>query len=102
MIILLLNLILSNVANGSNINDLKVYDRMTIVTDIDEENDIVICTDLYGFEWEFYGVEDWFVGDIANLTMYNNGTQIIFDDFIISTTYSGTMDMWNYEFGGTM
>lgn len=73
-----------------NINNL--YALYTIVSDINYNDDIVYCTDFNGFIWSFYGVEDWAINDICSLTMYDNNTEIIYDDIILNATYSGYID----------
>lgn len=66
-----------------------IYPQTMIVTDIDEQNDIVTISTCTGFEYQFEGVEDYFTGDLVSCIMYNNGTQNIKDDIIISQRYSG-------------
>lgn len=88
----------SNTNNADNADNTDVYNinnlyaLYTVVSDLDIDNDIVYCTDLNGFIWSFYGVEDWAVNDICSLTMYDNNTDIIFDDIIINCRYSGYID----------
>lgn len=65
------------------------YPKTTEVVALDHENDLVILEDFNGFRWSFAGIEDWEIGDIASLIMDNMGTEIIFDDEIISVQYSG-------------
>lgn len=69
-----------------------VYPMTTMVTDLDKVNDTVTVIDCNGNEWEFSGVEDWMVGDIASLIMLDKGTESIYDDEIITAWYSGTVD----------
>lgn len=38
--------------------------------------------------FEFYGSEDWFIGDCVSLTMDSCGTQRVTDDIIIDAHYS--------------
>ena len=64
------------------------YALATGVTAIDSTEDAVICEDSTGNVWAFYGVEDWQVGDNANLLMHDNGTKNIYDDVICGTTYA--------------
>ena len=56
------------------------YALTTCVVEVDRDNDIVTCEDYNGNLWEFYGAEDWEVGDCASLLMYTRGTLIIYDD----------------------
>jgi hypothetical protein len=58
------------------------------VVEVDRDSDIVTCEDSNGNLWEFYGCEDWQVGDCASLLMWDNGTENITDDEIISARYN--------------
>lgn len=58
------------------------------VVEINRETDIVTCEDCNGNLWEFYGVEDWEIGDCASLLMNNQGTPSIYDDTIESAHYN--------------
>lgn len=73
----------------------KQYALTTKVVELDEENDVVICKDFNGNLWEFYGCEDWAIGDIASLLMSDEGTEKIYDDTILSTRYNGYFEGWN-------
>lgn len=66
-----------------------IYPRTMTVTEINTESDIITLADSVGHIWEFYGIEDWEVGDICSCIMHTNGTEIITDDEIISTRYNG-------------
>ena len=65
----------------------ETYTRATKVVELDEENDLVTLRDSLGYEWQFYGIEDWLVGDGCILTMKTNRTETIFDDEIVRTQY---------------
>ena len=39
--------------------------------------------------FEFYGSEDWFIGDCVSMIMDSCGTENITDDIIITVKYSG-------------
>lgn len=71
----------------------SVYPLTVQVVELDRENDVVTCVDGAGNGWEFYGVEDWQVGDFASLLMDNNGTtETIYDDVITMAHYAGTFE----------
>ena len=76
-------------AFSSRIEPSRVYSLATVVTAIDESEDVVTVTDFNGDEWGFAGVDDWLVGDICALTMDNMGTDPIIDDEIINCKYCG-------------
>lgn len=65
------------------------YTREMTVTEINVAEDVVVLVDTEGYEWAFYGVENWLVGDMCTCIMDNNGTENITDDAIIFTTYKG-------------
>ena len=72
------------------------YPMTTIVISVDSPADIVTIKDCNGNIWEFFGAEDWMIGDICACIMYDNKTpSTIYDDEIYNTRYSGTFE----EFG---
>ena len=67
------------------------YRRLTTVYSLDPADDAVIVVDNDGELWEFYGVEDWHVGDYCELTMIDSGKPgYKWDDEITRTIYKGT------------
>ena len=70
----------------------SLYPKTTIVAEIDEENNLVICEDYEGEAWVFEGVEDWQEGDFATLLMDDNDTEEIFDDEIVKIEYNGNVE----------
>ena len=74
-------------AKGETIED--VYAITTVVVELNHRNDTVTCQDFNGNLWVFYGVEDWLVGDVATLIMWNAETDTIYDDEIVHAYYSG-------------
>ena len=71
----------------TKINPVNLYAKTAIVTEIDRKNDLVTVCDGVGYEWQFYGCEDWMVGDYCSMVMYDNNTALIFDDIIIDIKY---------------
>ena len=65
------------------------YPLSTIVTEVDEDTDIVTVQDFNGNVWQFMGAEDWAVNDVCALIMDSKGTATIYDDEIISKNYCG-------------
>lgn len=63
------------------------YPRSGFVTEIDYETDSVTFTDCVGFDWSFYGVEDFNIGDRVNAIMFDCFTKNIFDDRIVKVRY---------------
>ena len=74
----------------------NLYSLSTVVTEINIKDDSITVEDSNGNLWDFYGIEDWEVGDGCSLLMDNNGTENIEDDIIISTQYHTTN--WDTEY----
>lgn len=66
-----------------------LYPTTMQVINLDYKNDIVTVETATGFTYEFYGCEDYYINDLVSMVMFNNGTDNITDDIIISTRYSG-------------
>lgn len=67
------------------------YPRAAIIIEIIEDEDIVVCQDAAGVIWEFYGIEDFDIGDIVAMLLWDKGTpESIYDDEIIDVVYAGT------------
>ena len=92
IIILLLMLIPTEKSNN-------LYGLTTVVVDVSKANDRVTCQDFNGNLWQFEGVEDWFVNDIATFVMDDKGTKEIKDDEIVDVRYGGYFEGWleDYE-----
>lgn len=72
----------------------SIYPRTAVVTDLDYDEDLVICTDCVGFDWVFEGIEDWSEGDVVSLLMWDAGTpDSILDDVILKAYYGGWFGM---------
>lgn len=70
------------------------YGMTAKVIEVDRENDVVVIKDFSGYVWEFGGIEDWEVDDIATCVMYDNNTKSILDDEIVNVTYNGYFEGW--------
>lgn len=67
------------------------YPRAAIITEICYEEDLIICVDAAGVEWSFFGVEDFDIGDLVAMLLWDCGTpESIYDDEIIDVVYAGT------------
>lgn len=70
--------------------DCTLYSKAAIVTSFEIETDTMVVTDFNGFQWVFYGIEDYEIGDVVTMIMSDAGTKnTIFDDVILETRYSG-------------
>lgn len=72
-----------------------LYPLSTTVKSINTTTDTVAVEDYNGNLWEFYGTEDWEVGDRCSLIMNTNGTPSIYDDLIVSQKYDGRSETHN-------
>ena len=71
----------------------SIYPLTVQIVELDHNADVVVCVDGTGNCWEFYGVEDWQVGDFASLLMDNNGTtETVYDDVITMAYYAGNFE----------
>lgn len=68
---------------------LGLYPATARVVVLDQTNDAVTIETASGFRYQFRGVEDWTVGDFASAIVWDNGTECIDDDVIITVRYSG-------------
>ena len=74
-------------------HDHSVYPLTVQIVELDHNANVVVCVDGIGNCWEFYGVEDWQVGDFASLLMDNNGTtETVYDDVITMACYAGNFE----------
>lgn len=74
--------------NVTYYNPENLYAIHATVTEVND--DVITVTDFRGDEWSWYDTaEDWFVGDIAALVMYDNETPEIGDDMILTAKYDG-------------
>lgn len=76
----------------------NIYAQTMAVVEV-VDYDYVLCVDFNGNEWAFDDVSgDWYVGDMVSCIMYDNGTDIIYDDEIITTNYTGWVEgEWGFD-----
>lgn len=76
----------------------KTYPNAGIVVALDEVQDLVTISTGSGLLYEFYGIEDLFVGDIVAVTMDDNGTpDTVLDDKIIDSKYAGYSELFENQ-----
>ena len=69
------------------------YSCAGIITEIDEENNLITVTCSNGNMFGFYDTDgDWFCGDFCSLIMYDSGTESVCDDKIVCSKYEGYME----------
>ena len=71
-----------------------IYPQTYIITEIDKANDLITIETCTGYEYQFYGVEDYYEGDLVSCIMYTNGTETITDDVILTHRYSGVTQFY--------
>jgi len=69
--------------------NVNIYPTTMVVTDINYQEDYITLTDCNGESWEWSGVEDWQVNDMASCLLSDNGTHNIYDDQILEIRYCG-------------
>lgn len=84
--------IMLSAKEGIYLNTTNLYAKTAVVTCTDEETDMVYCLDCNKNIWTFEGIEDWMPGDIVSMIMDTKNTSTIYDDEIVSVTYSGTYE----------
>lgn len=67
-----------------------LYPNAGIVAEVNREADTVTVETQNGHMWEFYGAEDWMIGDLCAMLMNDMGTAEVTDDEIVSVRYCGT------------
>ena len=77
---------------GSGNREKNLYPLSTIVWKVNEGNNKVTVMDFNGNLWQFNGIEDWEVGDVASLIMDSKNTDTIFDDEIVKAQYNGFIE----------
>ena len=64
-----------------------IYPSAMTVTEI--ESDLVAVSTSTGNEFQFYGADDYEVGDLVAAIMCSNGTETVNDDSILCVRYAG-------------
>lgn len=66
-----------------------LYPTQGTVCEVDSKSDIVSFQTATGHIYSFYGAEDWEEGDRLAAIMFDNYTETVTDDAIITTRYCG-------------
>ena len=67
----------------------NLYARVAIVSGFEFHDDLVFFTDVTGHVWSCYEIEDWQLGDVACLIIWDAETREVSDDEIVWFTYNG-------------
>lgn len=71
------------------------HSRVAMITEINEENNLITATCGNGNAFSFYDTSgDWMLGDLCSLIMYDNGTEIVSDDKVVSARYGGYVELF--------
>lgn len=69
------------------------YPGLLRITEV--QDDVVVGVDANGFEWSFSEEgNDYMTDDLCSVVYDDKGTEIIFDDEIVSHRYVGTTKMY--------
>lgn len=71
---------------------LGLYPMTAKVVDLDRPADVVTIETASGYQYQFYGCEDYCEGDFVSAIVWKNGTERITDDVILAVHYSGWCD----------
>ena len=73
-----------------------IYPETCIITECNEQKDLVTMETCIGHIFEFEGIEDYSRGDLVSCIMFDNFTpDDVRDDIIISTRYAGYTELFN-------
>ncbi len=78
--------------NQESVAIAHLYAKSGVVVSVNVYEDVVRFVDTRGAKWEFYGVEDWQVGDRLCAIFDDAGTLSPYDDAVIRATY----EAWDY------
>lgn len=68
----------------------KEYPQTMVVTHVNEYIDSVTIETATGYQYSFWGIEDYQIGDVVAVTMNDNATENdITDDKIVEVRFSG-------------
>lgn len=65
----------------------SLYPMSATVSEV--KGNVVTVTNFNGIKYQFFGAEDWAVGDICAAIMNDNGTESVYDDKISAVRYCG-------------
>lgn len=88
----------SSMGTTSHAASLTLYPEMGMVVEIEETDDTenLITVEVgNGNLFSFYDAEeDWLLGDFCAMIMDSKGTEIVYDDEIVSTKYCGFVELF--------
>lgn len=72
-----------------------IYPNTMVITETNYETDTVTMSTCSGVTYQFEGVEDYYVGDLVSVIMFDNGTPEVYDDIILSHRYAGVTEFFD-------
>lgn len=78
--------LLAGLYMAANVN---LHPRAMEIVEVDKANNIAICVDAVGMEWEFTEPDDLCEGDIVICMLDDKGTATLKDDEIVDVFWSG-------------
>ena len=76
----------------------NLYAKTMVVTAVETETDTVYLKDFNSFSYKANGLEDFEIGDYASCIMYDNATEIVADDVVLSAKYENFETMYEIEY----
>lgn len=84
----LIVMVLGNV-KADNISMENLYPLCGVVIELDYQEDIFVVIDGAGMIWLFTECEDWQIGDLIAMIVFDNFTPYIQDDIVLNYRYCG-------------
>jgi hypothetical protein len=70
------------------------YPLCGVVVEINYDEDLFYVVDGAGIEWVLTECDDWQIGDLVGMIMFDNYTATIYDDIIVEYRYCGVCANW--------
>lgn len=71
----------------------NIHSRVAMVTEINDGTITTTCGN--GNTFTFYSdAEDWSCGDLCSLIVFDNGTEAVNDDIVLSVRYGGSVELF--------
>ena len=89
MLVVMFSMVIAEAKSADN----NTYALTARVVEVNYDTDTVTAEDYNGHLLQWKGTEDWEIGDCASMIVYDNNTQNISDDQIVSVRYGA----WKLE-----
>ena len=71
----------------------NIYPATGKIIGLNRETDVVTFETFNGHRFQFFGCEDYSIGDSVSVVMDRNGTETVTDDIVVFAYYAG----WDLE-----